>query len=388
MENNNNQQPISRSQRHAGQSPKSHRTRNIILGVVAALAVALLAFGTNFYMSTKEAAKKTYQSANIKKSRDVSELLSQGKPFTVLLLGTDTGAIGREFANPRTDTMMLVTINPEKKKTTIVSIPRDQATAVVGAEEYFPSKLNAAYVYGGAGATIKTVQEWLNVPIDYYGVVNMGAMEKIIDQLGGVTVKSPLTFEYNPDDEVVGQVAYYSFTEGSDEYTFYPDGPGTAGQTSKVMDGKAALAFSRMRKVDPMGDYGRQQRQQLVVQAVVDKAKAHPTKLVNKKFLNLLSDNIQTDLTFDDLLTIVGKYAGAANKVVRDHAQGTSVGFAGQSFEYVDNDERQRITDLLRKSLGLKAEKTGNPFGSTNVSAADLAAYGFDAEGNILTGGN
>jgi cell envelope-related function transcriptional attenuator common domain len=83
-----------------------------------------------------------------------------------------------------------------KKATTIVSLPRDMKVNLPGYAEYSPAKINAAYTYGGVKETINTVQKYFNVPIDYYVMVNMGGLEKAINQVGGVSVTSPLTFDY------------------------------------------------------------------------------------------------------------------------------------------------------------------------------------------------
>ena len=147
------------------------------------------------------------------------------------------------------------------------------------------------------------------------------------------------------------------------------------------MDGAAALAFSRMRYDDPQGDYGRQARQRLVLQAIVDKAKSNPTKLINQKFLSTISDSTKTDLTFGDMLTAASKYLGAAKTIKTDHAQGTSVSLTSGSSELITQSEKQRVTNVLRSSLGLKHKKTGTLYGG-NVSESTLAANGLPSDSN------
>lgn len=112
-----------------------------------------------------------------------------------MLLGTDTGALGRDYKG-RTDTIMIMTLNPKTKTTTIVSLPRDMKVNLPDYPQYSPAKINAAYTYGGVKESINTIQEHFNIPIDYYVLVNMGGLEKAINQVGGVDVKSPLTFDY------------------------------------------------------------------------------------------------------------------------------------------------------------------------------------------------
>ena len=338
-----------------GDGPKFDkvRVRNTILAVVA---VIVLAVGVMFgiaYNNTKNAVDDAYQSTGLKKARDVSDVLSDGKPFSILLLGTDTGELGRDYKG-RTDSLMLVTVNPKLDKVTIMSLPRDSVIAPVGYEDEFPQKLNSAYEFGSAKTTIQTIQDWLNVPIDFYALVNMGGMEKVINELDGVKVKSPLTFAYNPYTAHDDAGYLFSFKKGSSTYTFTAQDGVT--HTYHKMDGKAALAFSRMRYDDPQGDYGRQERQRMVLEAIVDKAKSNPTKLVNAKFLD------------------------AAKNIKTDHAQGTEVTLSSGSSELISPEEKQRVTNVLRKSLGLKHKKTGNMNGG-EVTAATLLANGLVTTG-------
>lgn len=235
--------------------------RVIGTGIVVVLLalVGVVGFAS---MRAKTVVDKTYQDAGMKKSRDVSATIRDGKPFSVLLMGTDTGELGRNDKG-RTDSLMIMTINPQKEETTIMSIPRDTLVAVPGYEDTFPQKINAAYELGSAKTAIKTVQDWLNIPIDYYALVNMGGLEQVVDEIGGVKVKSPLTFDYNPDTAHATPGNLYSFVK--DSSTFTHTGEDGKTKTYTKMDGKAALAFSRMRYDDPRGDYGRQQRQRLVL---------------------------------------------------------------------------------------------------------------------------
>lgn len=356
---------------------KTHRIRNAILLILGLLLLIGGGVSAYYYNSIRSTANKTYNDSGVKKQRNVSQILKDGKPFSILLLGTDTGELGRDYKG-RTDTMMLATVNPKTDKVTIMSLPRDNLTAIPGYTSTFPQKLNSAYELGSSATAIKTVQQWLNVPIDFYALVNMQALEQVVDQVGGVQVESPLTFNYNPDTAHSDGDNYYVFTKGSTEWTHTVNGKQT--QSSDTMDGEAALAFSRMRYADPQGDYGRQQRQRLVVEGIVKAGKSNPTKLVNQKFLDLISKSAQTDLTFGDMLTIVSNYMSASKNIVSDHAQGGEMMIDGVSYEHVSATEMQRVTNKLRSSLGLSKAKTGNLFGG-EISSSVLSEYG------IVSGG-
>ena len=247
-------------------------------------------------------------------------------------MGTDTGALGRDFKG-RTDTIMVAVLNPKKKTMTVVSLPRDAKVEVSGYESEYPSKLNSAYFYGGSGTAVKTVQNYLNVPIDFYATINMGGLERLIDSVGGLDIKPLLTFTYDNQSFV------------KDEETH--------------MDGARALAYVRMRYTDPQGDYGRQARQRQVLTQLAFKG-SHLTSLINQKFLSTISKQMVTDLTFDDLLVLGSKYRVATHNMVTDHLAGQPDQENGESFEVPTTKERQRITNLLRKALGLKHAQTGD----------------------------
>lgn len=237
---------------------------------------------------------------------------SAGKPVSYLLLGTDTGALGRTEKG-RTDTMMVMSVNPNTKTTTMVSLQRDTKITIDGMTE----KLNAAYALGDAKQAMTTVEQLLDIKLDGYLVVNMKGLEQLVDAVGGVTVKSPLTFSYEG----------YSFTENQDV----------------TMNGTEALAFSRMRYDDPRGDYGRQIRQQLVIEAVMNKLKADPKSALNNAFLDAVSDNVRSNISLTSIRDLATKYRDAGETINRDQMTGTGVMIDGVSYQEMSQDEITRI---------------------------------------------
>lgn len=327
-EESNQNQPVHHSHRH--HHHHHHRRKRLGLKIlwsfIGLLVILALIFAGVAWRNVHVATNNMYSESGAKTYRNADKALKQGKPINILLLGTDTGALGRDYKG-RTDTIMMMTLNPQKKTTTIVSLPRDMKVNLPGYAEYSPAKINAAYTYGGVKETINTVQKYFNVPIDYYVMVNMGGLEKAINQVGGVSVTSPLTFDYEG----------YSFKKGK---TYH-------------MDGAQALAFSRMRYDDPQGDYGRQERQRLVITALMKEAASYKSVL-NQKFLNSIADQSKTNLTFSDMTTLAMKYRKANSKVVSDHAQGHGDSEGGESFEVVPTSEMQRVSDEIRDALQLK----------------------------------
>lgn len=323
-------------QRDPNHRPHKFRRKKLILTIVAILVIVLAVFGAYKWYAAKKAANSVFNSANIQKARDVSSVIKQNKPISILLLGTDTGALGRNYRG-RTDTIIIATLNPKKKKMTLTSIPRDTALSIPGYTQYAPSKLNAAYSFGGAGTSIKAIQQLLDVPIDFYGLINMGGLEKIVNGVGGVTIKPTITFKYGAANVVKGKKIHLS--------------------------GKAALDYSRMRDEDPQGDYGRQKRQRQVLMAILRKSDS-VTTLLSQSFMSSLKKQTQTDLTFDEIVALSTKYRVATHHLKSTHLQGTTQVLNGQDFEIPTQTEMQRVTNFIRKSLDLKNKTTG----TTNLS--------------------
>jgi LCP family protein required for cell wall assembly len=121
-----------------------------------------------------------------------------GARVNILVMGLDAPLDSHWRAQPdfdvhtatgsRTDTMMLVSIDPKAKEVGILSLPRDTRTIIVGREDYGYDKLGHAHAYGGPDMALATVSKFLNVPIHYYIRVNADGVAKIIDQLGGVEI--------------------------------------------------------------------------------------------------------------------------------------------------------------------------------------------------------
>ncbi len=308
---------------HHHRHHRRHHGWRIFWSVVGIMVLIAIFFAGVAWHNLKSTTNNMYNSAGITKTRDANKVLAQKRPVSILLLGTDTGALGRDYKG-RTDTMMIMTLNPQKKTTTIVSLPRDMKVNLPDYPDDSPAKINAAYTYGGVKESVKIVQKHFNIPIDYYVLVNMGGLEKAINQVGGVDVKSPLTFDY--------EGAHF-----------------TKGQTYHL-NGSNALRFSRMRYDDPQGDYGRQQRQRLVITALLKKSISYKTVL-NQRFLRSISDSSQTDLTFNNMVTLAKSYRGSNTNIVQDHAQGHGADEDGQDYEVVPTSEQQRITNLLQNSL-------------------------------------
>ena len=250
--------------------------------------------------------------------------LQKKDPFSILLMGIDTGDKGR-VDRGRSDTMMLLTVNPKNKKTTILSIPRDTRTEIVGKGK--EDKINHAYAYGGPTMAMNTVQKLVDLPVDYFVSVNMKGIQQIVEAVGGVEITPNLTF--NQDG--------YSFVQGE----------------KRLVDGAGALAYSRMRKKDPQGDYGRQARQRELVKAILDKAASFGSILRFESLLQTAENNVQTNLKFNEMLTISVNYLPALTNVKEIQMQGEGKKIDGIYYDIVSEEEKESISQELKRELDL-----------------------------------
>ena len=245
--------------------------------------------------------------------------------FSVLLLGIDNGAYGRGTEVGRSDTMLVVTVNEKLGRTTIVSIPRDSYTEIIGYG--INDKINHAYAFGQEKMSINSVQNMLNLPIDYYVTVDMGGLMGLVDAVGGLDITPVLTFTYEGE----------SFTEGVDRH----------------VDGEAALRYARMRYDDPEGDMGRQKRQQYVIQKLLEKLLNITSVTRYEEILKTLENSVRTNFTLDKLLSIKNNYPKALKNFESDKISGSGTMIGGVYYFVVPEEERLRISNVLRESLDL-----------------------------------
>jgi polyisoprenyl-teichoic acid--peptidoglycan teichoic acid transferase len=243
------------------------------------------------------------------------EGISSGDRINVLIMGIDRRP-GEAFVS-RTDTMMLMSIDPEERTASILSIPRDLYVVLPGRGR---DRINTAFVYGASGGepangallAMQTVSYNLGVPVHHYLLVDFSAVIKGIDAIGGVTVQVP----YNINDPTFPDMRY-----GYDPL-FIPAG-------THHFDGETALKYARTRHQD--NDFYRARRQQQVVMAVRDRVLSMGfTDLVRQApFLyQQVREGLRTDLSLDEILRLLTMAADIARDDIRlevlDHNYVTS----------------------------------------------------------------
>ena len=199
-------------------------------------------------------------------------LMQDSKIMNILLIGSDS----RGELYGRSDVMMIVTIDYKHKKIKMTSILRDLYVKIPGKND---NRINAAHAYGGPKLLKETIEKNFLIKIDNYVRMDFSSFEKIIDILGGV----PINISQNESD-------YLSSFFGLE----VPAGTST-------LNGKEALSYSRIRKID--SDFQRTQRQRNVINSLITKFKgSSPTTMWS--FLNEALPYVQTDLSNSQLWDI------------------------------------------------------------------------------------
>ncbi|MEG0386351.1 MAG: LCP family protein, partial [Solibacillus sp.] len=176
---------------------KKSNIKKIVLWSLLLFTITIGGMAFYYYNSFQNAISKMNTTGDSPEA--IPDILPHIDPFSVLLLGIDE----RENDTGRTDTMIVVTVNPDLGTMKMLSIPRDSRVEIVG--NGTTEKINHAYARGGIPMTIATVEEALDIPIDFYVAVNMEGFLSIIDVLGNIQV--------NNDMELIRNE--YSFPEGN-----------------------------------------------------------------------------------------------------------------------------------------------------------------------------
>ncbi|MGY4105416.1 LCP family glycopolymer transferase [Ignavigranum ruoffiae] len=250
--------------------------------------------------------------------------VKEDQPFSVLLLGIDTGEYGR-VEKGRSDVMLVATVNPSSDKITLTSIPRDSYVEIPGTAD--KTKINHAYAYGGPGLAANAVQNLLDIPIDYTVAADMKGFKEIIDAVGGITVTPPTTFSQGGFD----------FQEG----------------VPIKMHGTMALEYIRNR-YDSGGDYGRQDRARQVVLGIIRSGLELDTLINYQNILNSISNNVKTDISYEEMMHIASNYRSAINHVEEFQLKGQGEKIDGVYYEILDPSAVQEVSRSIQAELDIE----------------------------------
>jgi LCP family protein required for cell wall assembly len=207
------------------------------------------------------------------------------RPYTVLVVGLDRRPT--ETGASRTDTILLMRVDPRKEKAAFLSIPRDTLMEIPNGDGTFSQdRINTAFVYNYSSedeaaaprATMETIEHNFGIDVDHYIIFDQRSAAALIDAMGGVTIDNPTEFgqeDYSDDDvHVVPQ--------------FFPVG-------SLELDGYEAVAYGRIR--EGSSDFDRIERQQRVAAALISSAASPMTLFRLPSLYDAYKDTVDTDMS-------------------------------------------------------------------------------------------
>jgi LCP family protein required for cell wall assembly len=309
-----------------------------------------------------------------------------GAPYNVLVIGSDTrtgetAAEAQQFGNSvtaggqRSDTIKIVHVDPQAGTASTLSLPRDTFVTLSGVPTSSgvsnPNKLNAAFASGpndkdpsgtGANGLVKTIQNTFGIPISHWIVVNFFGLMDAVNGLGGVSMDLPYPVQdYGPCN-----------------------GPGTPDQNCTGLDltqtgcqtlsGTQALALSRSRHFewyqhgqwmsDYSGDIGRIERQDLMIEAVVNKAKSTYNPIRAASFISSLTHDVTLDnkLGPTTLLDLAEKYHAFSGSSLQNYTLPTEAGsYAPYGDEAVQVVQEPNATQMITQFLGTAPNAPSTP---------------------------
>lgn len=373
-----------RERKNREQKKKKSGLKVILFSIVSLLLLGTVAFAGYTLYNFTNSANKGY-----KKVDYLAEVDPNFNKFSILMLGIDENdsraAGGQTREDSRTDSMILATVNKEKKRMDMVSIPRDSLTLMREKEDennsnaYFYDKITHAHAYNDVKGTINAVENLLNTPVNFYVLINFKAFEQTIDAFGGIDLYVPFDMD---EQNANGDEGTVKLTKGW-----------------HTLNGEQALAFVRSRYYD--SDIERGQRQLQAIHALIDKAKSLNALTKINDVINIAGDNVEHNLTTTQISSAIKMFINDDIKIVSHRIDGYDVMYNGvyyyypkpTSLLYASSALRNNLdlglpeaTDLLniyyqgRISIGLKEYRIKNmlprenytPVSLVNMSAEDL----------------
>jgi len=332
-------------------SPKKSLFLKITVMVIASFLITGTAYGIFLLKKAETAADKSYEAVE---DRKISELREEAvKPITdnvsILFIGVDDSeARGQGTDNSRSDALMLATLNNKDKTVKLVSIPRDSHVYIP--EVGYKDKITHALAYGGTKASIETVEELLEVPVDYYVRMNFNAFIDVVDALDGIYAHVP--YDYLEKDE--NDIYSIQLKEGYQK-----------------LDGRVALALARTRKLD--NDIERGKRQQEILASIMDKASSASSFTKYGDVIDAVGDNMKTDMTFDEMKSFFSYIKDGAPQVDTLTLEGYDDMSTGIYYWELDEESLMETKNILQSHLGLIPDASSYSDNSSESDSTEFA---------------
>jgi LCP family protein required for cell wall assembly len=292
--------------------------------VIVFFALTAGGYGAFLYNKAQSVIDDSYKPLDRQSDKRDKQVNPDIDNISILFVGIDDSEARNFESASRTDALMLATLNEKDKSIKLLSIPRDSYVYIPS--KGYETKINHAYGEGGITSTIDTVENLLDVPVDYYVQMNFEAFIDVVNALDGIEVEVPYELHEKNSSDKNGAI-YLK--------------PGV-----QTLDGEEALALARTRKLD--NDIERGKRQQEILKAIMKKAASAKSITKYSDVMEAVGDNMQTDLSFSEMKALVDyATAGSSLDVETMSLQGTDSMIDGVYYYQLDEEAlQQTVLDL------------------------------------------
>lgn len=339
---------------------RSGKGKKIAIGVIAAVIVAAVGCTTAFALWKNSVNEQlTRGNKTDEEINAINDMLAPTNaeftdPFYMMLIGTDEAEDSVDETH-RSDTNIVVRVDPVNNQATMVSIPRDTKIEIDG---YGTNKFNAAYSYDGAAGAIREANELLGIQISHYAEVNFGKLKDLVDAVGGVDVVVPERID-DPD---------------ADGTSAHPEWPRVIIEEGEQhLDGNQALVFARSRAyVD--GDFTRTANQRSLIMAIINKVLSM-SAMELAGVVQSATACVTTDLAVGDIVTLAGQFQDEGDLVFYSAMlPSTTATIDGVSYVINDAASTKKMMEVV--------ESGGDPSGITASAEAYAEAEALNGTGS------
>lgn len=313
---------------------KKRKRRKIIKWILFPILIIGLSagvYGALLYKKAESVINDSYKPVETSSKR-VEKADPKIDNISILLIGVDESEDRKKIYgdSTRTDALMVATLNEREKSVKLVSIPRDSYVKIPGRKS--KTKINHAHAYGGTELTIETVQELLDIPIDYYVKMNFHAFIDVVDSLGGIEAEVPYElFEQDSKDR-------------ADAIHLKPG--------IQELNGEQALALARTRHYD--SDLERGKRQQEIVKSVIRKTVSFNSIPKQSDVIEAVGKNMTTNLSFSEMTSLISYVtAGTDLQIQSLHLEGSDSMINSVYYYQLNEQSLKNIILQLKTHLDL-----------------------------------
>ncbi|MDN4492184.1 LCP family protein [Ureibacillus aquaedulcis] len=322
----------------------------ILLLLSASLLLCVTTYGIYLTKKAENAADKSYEEVDREMSdKREAKVEPLQDNVSILFVGVDDSEErGQGSDHSRSDALVLATLNNKAKTVKLVSIPRDSYVYIpyIDGED----KITHAHAFGGTLASIETVEELFDIPVDYYVRMNFNAFIDVVDALGGIEVDVNIPY------------AFYELDENDNKSIYLEPG-------LQQLNGSEALSLARTRKHD--SDIMRGQRQQDIIKAIAQKASSVTSISKYDDILEAIGDNMKTDMTFDEMKSFFSYFTEGIPQIDALTLNGYDDTSTGTYYYQLDEESLEETQHILQSHLELIPDSSSISGADTTENASD-----------------